>query len=137
MKKAYQQELEELQRLKRELIKKHPELAGFEEREIPEFLRLKLTLAEMRQRIAQSTTEFSKVIAHYFNANKDSHVVMSKKKLARDSFLNNLTPQQRADMAAEAELDVPSFLREKLTLAEVKGQIAKSDTEFSKTINLE
>ena len=137
MTKAYQQELEELQRLKRELIKKHPELAGFEEREIPEFLRLKLTLAEMRQRIAQSTTEFSKVIAHYFNANKDSHVVMSKKKLARDSFLNNLTPQQRADMAAEAELDVPSFLREKLTLAEVKGQIAKSDTEFSKTINLE
>jgi len=135
--KAYQQELEELQRLKRKLIKKHPELAGFEEREIPEFLRLKLTLAEMRQRIAQSTTEFSKVIAHYFNANKDSHVVMSKKKLARDSFLNNLTPQQRADMAAEAELDVPSFLREKLTLAEVKGQIAKSDTEFSKTINLE
>lgn len=137
MTKAYQQELEELQRLKRKLIKKHPELAGFEEREIPEFLRLKLTLAEMRQRIAQSTTEFSKVIAHYFNANKDSHVVMSKKKLARDSFLNNLTPQQRADMAAEAELDVPSFLREKLTLAEVKGQIAKSDTEFSKTINLE
>ena len=137
MTKAYQQELEKLQRLKRELIKKHPELAGFEEREIPEFLRLKLTLAEMRQRIAQSTTEFSKVIAHYFNANKDSHVVMSKKKLARDSFLNNLTPQQRADMAAEAELDVPSFLREKLTLAEVKGQIAKSDTEFSKTITLE
>jgi len=135
--KAYQQELEELQRLKRELIKKHPELAGFEEREIPEFLRLKLTLAEMRQRIAQSTTEFSKVIAHYFNANKDSHVVMSKKKLAGDSFLNNLTPQQRADMAAEAELDVPSFLREKLTLTEVKRQIAKSDTEFSKTINLE
>ena len=137
MTKAYQQELEKLQRLKRELIKKHPELAGFEEREIPEFLRLKLTLAEMRQRIAQSTTEFSKVIAHYFNANKDSHAVMSKKKLARDSFLNNLTTQQRADMAAEAELDVPSFLREKLTLAEVKGQIAKSDTEFSKTINLE
>ena len=52
MTKAYQQELEELQRQKRELIKKHPELAGFEEREIPEFLRLKLTLAEMRQRIA-------------------------------------------------------------------------------------
>ena len=73
MTKAYQQELEELQRQKRELIKKHPELAGFEEREIPEFLRLKLTLAEMRQRIAQSTTEFSKVIAHYFNVNKDNH----------------------------------------------------------------
>jgi hypothetical protein len=60
--KAYQQELEELQRQKRELIKKHPELAGFEEREIPEFLRLKLTLAEMRQRIAKSDTEFSKTI---------------------------------------------------------------------------
>ncbi|GAI15993.1 unnamed protein product [marine sediment metagenome] len=62
MTKAYQQELEELQRQKRELIKKHPELAGFEEREIPEFLRLKLTLAEMRQRIAKSDTEFSKTI---------------------------------------------------------------------------
>jgi len=33
LKKAYQQELEELQRLKQELIKKHPELAGFEERD--------------------------------------------------------------------------------------------------------
>ena len=62
MTKAYQQELEELQRQKRELIKKHPELAGFEEREIPEFLRLKLTLAEVRQRIAKSDTEFSKTI---------------------------------------------------------------------------
>jgi len=135
--KAYQQEMEELQRLKRELIKKHPELAGFEEREVPEFLRLKLTLAEMRQRIAQSTTEFSKVIAHYFNASKDRHNVTTQKKLARDSLPNNLTPQQRADMAAEAELDVPSFLRGKLTLAEIKERIAKSDTEFSKTINLE
>ncbi len=38
MTKVYQQELEELQRLKTELIKKHPELAGFEERgsRIPE-----------------------------------------------------------------------------------------------------
>ena len=62
MTKAYQQELEELQRPKRELIKKHPELAGFEEREIPEFLCLRLSLAEIRQRISVSTTRFSKVI---------------------------------------------------------------------------
>jgi len=135
--KAYQQELEELQREKRELIKKHPELAGFEEREIPEFLRKHESLAVIKARIAKSTTEFSKVITHCHNANKNRHNVTTQNKLARDSLLNNLTPQQRADMAAEAELDVPSFLREKLTLAEVKGQIAKSDTEFSKTINLE
>ena len=35
--KVYQQELEELQRLKQELIKKNPELAQFEEIEIPLF----------------------------------------------------------------------------------------------------
>jgi len=133
--KAYQQELEELERQKRELIKKRPELAGFEEREIPDFLRKHELLKVIKARIAKSTTAFSKVHCH--NANKNRHNVTTQKKLARDSLLNNLTPQQRADMAAEAELDVPSFLREKLTLAEVKGQIAKSDTEFSKTINLE
>jgi len=33
LKKVCQQELEELQRLKQELIKKNPELAGFEERD--------------------------------------------------------------------------------------------------------
>ena len=62
MKKAYQQELEELQRLKRELIKKHPELAGFEEREVPEFLRKHESLKVIRARISRSTTAFSKVI---------------------------------------------------------------------------
>ncbi len=62
MDKAAQQELAELRRLKRELMKKHPELARFEEIEIPDFLRLRLSLAEIRQRIAKSTTEFSKVI---------------------------------------------------------------------------
>jgi len=62
LKKAYQQELEELQRLKRELIKKHPELAGFEEREVPEFLRKHESLKVIRARISRSTTAFSKVI---------------------------------------------------------------------------
>ena len=60
--KAYQQELEDLQRLTRELIKKHPELAGFEEREIPDFLRKHESLTVIKARIAKSTTEFSKVI---------------------------------------------------------------------------
>ena len=62
MTKAYQQELEELQRLKRQLIKKHPELAGFEEREIPEFLRKHESLKVIRARISQSTTAFSKFV---------------------------------------------------------------------------
>ena len=62
MKKAYQQELEELQRLKRELIEKHPELAGFEEREIPEFLRKHESLKVIRARISRSTTAFSKFV---------------------------------------------------------------------------
>ena len=62
MKKAYQQELEELQRLKRELIKKHPELAGFEEREVPEFLRKHESLKVIRARISRSTTAFSKFV---------------------------------------------------------------------------
>ena len=62
MKKAYQQELEELQRLKRELIKKHLELAGFEEREIPEFLRKHESLKVIRARISRSTTAFSKFV---------------------------------------------------------------------------
>jgi len=60
--KAYQQELEELQRLKRELIKKHPELAGFEEREVPEFLRKHESLKVIRARISRSTTVFSKFV---------------------------------------------------------------------------
>ena len=62
MTKAYQQELEELERLKRGLIKKNPELAGFEEREISEFLRKREGLAVIRARISQSTTRFSKFI---------------------------------------------------------------------------
>jgi len=62
LKKAYQQELEELQRLKRELIKKHPELAGFEEREVPEFLRKHESLKVIRARISRSTTAFSKFV---------------------------------------------------------------------------
>lgn len=62
MTKAYQQELEELQRLKRELIKKHPELAGFEEREVPEFLRKRESLKVIRARISRSTTAFSKFV---------------------------------------------------------------------------
>ena len=62
MAKAYQQELEELQRLKRELIEKHPELAGFEEREIPEFLRKHESLAVIKARISRSTTAFSKFV---------------------------------------------------------------------------
>jgi len=62
LKKAYQQEMEELQRLKRELIKKHPELAGFEEREIPEFLRKHESLKVIRTRISRSTTAFSKFV---------------------------------------------------------------------------
>ena len=60
MTKAYQQELEELQRLKRELIKKHPELAGFEAREVPEFLRKHESLKVIKARISRSTTAFSK-----------------------------------------------------------------------------
>jgi len=60
--KAYQQELEELQRLKRELIKKHPELAGFEEREIPDFLRKHESLKVIRARISRSTTAFSRFV---------------------------------------------------------------------------
>jgi len=51
-----------LQRLKRELIKKHPELAGFEEREIPEFLRKHESLAVIKARISRSTTAFSTII---------------------------------------------------------------------------
>ena len=62
MTKAYQQEMEELQRLKRELIKKHLELARFEEREIPELLRKHESLKVIKARIAKSTTAFSKVI---------------------------------------------------------------------------
>ena len=62
MTKAYQQELEELQRLKRELIKKHPELARFEEREVPEFLRKHESLKVIRARISRSTTAFSKFV---------------------------------------------------------------------------
>ncbi len=62
MTKGYQQEMEELQRLKRALIKKHPELAGFEEREIPEFLRKHESLKVVKARIAKPTTAFSKVI---------------------------------------------------------------------------
>ncbi len=62
MTKAYQQELEELQRLKRKLIKKHPELAGFEEREVPEFLRKRESLAVIRARISRSTTAFSNFV---------------------------------------------------------------------------
>ena len=62
MKKAYQQELAELQRLKTELIKKHPELAGFEEREIPDFLRKHESLAVIKARISRSTTAFSKFV---------------------------------------------------------------------------
>ena len=62
MTKAYQQELEELQRQKRELIKKHPELAGFEEREIPEFLRKHESPKVIRARISRSTTAFSKFV---------------------------------------------------------------------------
>ena len=62
MTKAYQQDMEELQRLKTELIKKHPELAGFEEREIPEFLRKHESLKVIRARIARSTTAFSKFV---------------------------------------------------------------------------
>ncbi len=62
MTKAYQQELEELERQKRELIKKRPELAGFEEREIPDFLRKHELLKVIKARIAKSTTEFSKFV---------------------------------------------------------------------------
>lgn len=62
MRKTYQQELEELQRLKRELKKRNPELAQFEEREIPEFLRKHESLKVIKARIAKSTTAFSKVI---------------------------------------------------------------------------
>ena len=62
MKKAYQQELEELERLKRGLIKKNPELAGFEEREIPDFLRKREGLAVIRARISRSITAFSKFV---------------------------------------------------------------------------
>jgi len=41
---------------------KHPELAGFEEGEIPEFLRKHELLKVIKARIAKSTTAFSKVI---------------------------------------------------------------------------
>jgi len=62
LKKVYQQELEELQRLKQELIKKNPELAQFEEIEIPPFLRKHESLAVIRARISRSTTRFSKFV---------------------------------------------------------------------------
>ena len=60
--KAYQQELEELQRQLRELIKKHPELARQEEIDVPEFLRKHESLKVIRARISRSTTAFSKFV---------------------------------------------------------------------------